>query len=130
MFISPRRSELNAIRRPSGDQAPRLSTRDVVSSADGRLSGFDQVTGKPVGQVVLEGVPQRGLRIQGTRAFVQVRRAKTKTVPAHDVLLAVSVGSMSLLWEFVDKGVAPGLPGVDGAAIAWPAAGGEVVLFR
>ncbi len=35
MFISPVRSELNAIDRPSGDQEPRLSTRVVLRIGSG-----------------------------------------------------------------------------------------------
>jgi len=102
----------------------------LVTGPDGHLDGFDQETGNPVGRVELSGTPQRGLRSLGDRVFVQVRRSKTRTTPAHDVLLAVSVEPLSLLWEYVDQGLAPGLHGVDSAVIAWPSAVGEVVLFR
>ncbi len=38
-FISPPRSELKAIERPSGDQAPRLSSRVVATTASGSPVG-------------------------------------------------------------------------------------------
>ncbi len=120
----------NLGRAPADGELVLAAGRVLVGGPDGRLDALDQATGKPVGRVELDGTPQRGLRILGDRAFVQVRRSKTRTMPAHDVLLAVSVEPLSLLWEYVDQGFAPGLHGVDSAVIAWPTSAGEVVLFR
>lgn len=97
---------------------------------DGALVAIDRSTGKILGQVPLVGVPQRGMRIQGQRLLVQLRRKKDKNAPAHDVLMAVHADQLVMLWEYADQGLSPGSPGVDGFMVALPSVSGEVILFR
>lgn len=102
----------------------------VAIDQKGDLVAFHRATGERLGQLHLDGSPQRGIKVQANRAFVQLRRSKTRTTPAHDVLQAVSLETMTLQWEYADQGVVPGLPGVDDLAVVWPTANSEVVLFR
>lgn len=104
--------------------------RVIAIEKDGQLVALARRTGLRTGQLALDGAAQRGLRVQGDRLFVVVRRAKTRQLPAHDVLQAISLGSMALLWEYVDQGLSPGAVGIDALNLAWPTSAGEVVLFR
>lgn len=102
----------------------------VVVDRQGELLTLAKTNGERTGKLQLDGLPQRGVKVQGNRALVPLRRPKTKNSAAHDVLQAVSIDTMNLQWEYVDQGVAPGLTGVDELVVAWPTAAGEVVLFR
>jgi outer membrane protein assembly factor BamB len=102
----------------------------VAIDQKGDLVAFHRATGERLGQLHLDGAPQRGLKVQGNRAFVQLRRPKVRNLPAHDVLQAVALDTMTLQWEYADQGVVPGLPGVDDLSVVWPTANSEVVLFR
>ena len=108
-----------------------LTAKVVVTiGADGHLLALDRATGAIVGRQPLDGVPQRGLRAQGNRVFVQLRRPRARNVPLHDVVQAWQVEPMVLSWEFADDGAAPGLPACDDFGVVVPSSAGEVVLFR
>ncbi|MBM4061686.1 MAG: DUF4388 domain-containing protein [Planctomycetes bacterium] len=113
---------------PDGDLALGPT---VVVAIDGEnaLVALRRDSGESVGRLPLDGNPHRGVKVQGNRTLVQLRRTQGRG-PASDVLLAVSTGTMVLQWEFADGGQAPGLVGADDLGIAWPSADGEVVLFR
>ncbi len=102
----------------------------VAFDRDGQLVVLERGDGAVRGRLPMDGTPQRGLRTQGNRVFVQLRRPRTRNLPAHDVVQAVQIEPLSLLWEFADGGPAPGLPGNDDFAVAVPATSGEVILFR
>jgi tetratricopeptide (TPR) repeat protein len=106
------------------------ATRLLALDQGNNLLALSRDKGQLEGQMALEGVPQHGIKVQGNRAFMQLRVAKDRNLPTHDVLHAVAIDSMTTLWQYVDQGVVPGLPGVDEMTIAWPSAAGEVVLFR
>jgi outer membrane protein assembly factor BamB len=102
----------------------------LVTGAEGKLLAIDRVSGRQVGAVQITGDLLPGMRLQGKRLLVQVRRARTREQPARDVLVAIDVPTMTIAWEHVDSGARPGLVGIDELTIALPSAGGEVVLFR
>jgi len=117
--------------RSVADGEMALSGQSVFAfHRDGSLVAIDRATGKITGRVPLQGAPQRGLRLQGQRLLLQLRRKKDKSVPAHDVLLAVHAEQLTLMWEFADQGYAPGQPGTDDFVVALPSVSGEVILFR
>jgi tetratricopeptide (TPR) repeat protein len=108
-----------------------LASKALVSfDRDGQLLIIDREKGSIVGRLPLDGAPQRGLRAQGNRVLVPLRRAKVRNVPMHDAVQAVQIDPLTLLWEFADEGLAPGLPGSDDFTVAVPSTSGEVVLFR
>jgi tetratricopeptide (TPR) repeat protein len=108
-----------------------LCAKSLVSlDREGQLIVIDRASGAITGRLPLDGVPQRGLRAQGNRVFVQLRRPKLRNVPMHDAVQAIQIDPLNLLWEFADEGVAPGLPGTDAFAVAVPSTSGEVILFR
>ncbi|MFY9344912.1 MAG: PQQ-binding-like beta-propeller repeat protein [Planctomycetota bacterium] len=108
-----------------------LSRSSVLAIAqDQTLVAIDRVAGSVSARVRTDGEPQSGLRGHGNRFLVQVRRPRARNTAAHDVLVAVDVDTMSVVWEYVDSGLRPGLPGSDELVVALPAAGGEVILFR
>ncbi len=115
---------------PTDGEMALAANAVVVVDRQGELIALGKSNGERTGQLQLDGLPQRGVKVQGNRALVALRRPKTKTSVAHDVLQAVSIDTMTLQWEYVDQGVAPGLTGVDELVVAWPTAAGEVVLFR
>lgn len=120
-----------AIGRNLVDGELAMGAKSLLSlDGEGQLVVIDRATGAIVGRQALDGVPQRGLRAQGNRVFVQLRRPKLRNVPIHDVVQAIQVEPLTLLWEFADQGVAPGLPGTDDFAVAVPSTSGEVILFR
>jgi tetratricopeptide (TPR) repeat protein len=104
----------------------------VALDGEGQLVSIDRQSGKLRGRLQLQGTPQRGIRTQGQRAFVWLRRPKRNKGDraTHDVVQAVHVEQMALLWEHADQGIYPGLPGADDFVVAVPSAGGEVILFR
>ena len=113
------------------DGAIAIARSTVLATAAGnRVLAFDRLTGASKGSLSLDGELLSGLRAHGNRALVQVRRAKTRARPAHDVLVAIDIETMTVQWEFAQEGLSPGLPGIDGAGFALPCATGEVVLFR
>jgi hypothetical protein len=119
--------------RNLGDGELAIGSQQVIAfNGKGELVFLDRQSGKQLGALHLDGTPMRGLRTQGQRAFVQLRRAKKKRgdLPTHDVIQAVHMEQMMLLWEHADEGVAPGLPGTDDFVVAVPRTTGEVVLFR
>ena len=105
-------------------------TTVLVVGADNTLFAIDRASGSVAAQVPLDGVVQNGLRLRGNRLLVQVRRAKTRSQPQRDVLLAFQSDSLGLLWEYSQDGVSPGMAGLDDLLIALPATTGELVLFR
>ncbi len=108
-----------------------LTAKAVVTfDRDGQLILLDREKGAITGRLQLDGVPQRGLRAQGNRVFVSLRRPKVRSLPMHDAVQAIQIEPLTLLWEFADEGVAPGLPGNDDFAVAVPSTSGEVILFR
>lgn len=120
-----------ALGRTVADGEMVLTGKGLVTFDDaGQLIVFDRDNGSVVGRLPLDGSPQRGLRAQGNRVLVPVRRAKVRQVPTHDAVQAIQVDPLTLLWEFADEGLAPGLPGCDGFSVAVPSTNGEVVLFR
>ncbi len=106
------------------------ASRLVAIDEQGNLIALRRENGERDGLLALEGVAQHGIRVQGNRAFVQLRVSKSRNLPTRDVLHAVALDTMTMLWQYVDQGVAPGLPGVDEMSVAWPSSTGEVVLFR
>ena len=102
----------------------------VAFGVDGKLVTIDRSAGKILRELQLDGTPQRGLRVLGQRALVQLRRQKTRTKPTHDVLQSIQLDSMALQWEYADSGLAPGVVGIDDFVVGLPSAGGEVILFR
>lgn len=102
----------------------------LVLANKNRLLAIDCASGREVAALALDGEPLSGMRVQGSRAFLQVRRPKTRTLPIRDVLVAIDVPTMTVAWEHVDAGQRPGLPGLDDLLVALPSASGEVVLFR
>lgn len=120
-----------ALGRTAADGELALARSAVLAiGADGRLLSIDRDTGAIAGTLQLDGEPQPGLRVQGNRALLQVRRPRTRQKPAYDVLLAVQIESMTMLWEHADTGSRPGTVGADEFHVAMPSASGEVVLFR
>ncbi len=108
-----------------------LTGKSLVSfDREGQLIVVDREKGTIVGRLALDGLPQRGLRAQGNRVLVPLRRPKVRNVAMHDAVQAVQIEPLTLLWEFADEGLAPGLPGCDDFAVAVPSTSGEVVLFR
>ncbi len=105
-------------------------TKLLAMVAGNKLVAIDRATGRQSAELSFDGDLQSGVRLQASRALVQVRRAKTRTLPARDVLVAIDVEAMTIAWEFVDTGLRPGLPAIDDMVMALPSAGGEVVLFR
>ena len=102
----------------------------VACDGEGRLLVVDRTIGKVLSATPLDGQPLPGMRVQGNRVLLQVRRGKVRNKAAHDVLIAFQHQSMTLSWEYAHSGVAPGMPGSDEFAIALPTTTGEVVLFR
>ena len=120
-----------AVGRSLGEGDLALGKSVVLAlGAGNQLLAIERTSGQQVGALALDGEVLPGLRLQGNRALLQVRRPKTRTQPARDVLVAVDVPTLSVAWEHVDAGVRPGLPGVDELVVALPSSGGEVVLFR
>jgi outer membrane protein assembly factor BamB/tetratricopeptide (TPR) repeat protein len=117
-------------RTPLDGQIALGATTVLVVDGSGALLALDRTTGKELGRTRLDGTPLAGLRVQGNRALLQVRRAKVRNKPSHDVLLAVDTSSMTLLWEYAQAGNGPGPAGSDDFAVALPTTTGEVVLFR
>ncbi|MBX3464557.1 MAG: PQQ-binding-like beta-propeller repeat protein [Planctomycetes bacterium] len=108
-----------------------LTAKSLVTfDRDGQLVVIDRATGTVTGRLALDGTPQRGLRTQRNRVFVQLRRPKIRSTPPHDVVQAIQVEPLTLLWEFADTGASPGLPGNDEFVVALPSTSGEVILFR
>jgi len=110
-----------------GDMA--LGDKRVLAVADGRVLSLDRATGAVRATL---GVSDQvlGVRAQGARAFVQLRRAKTRRKQAYDLLVAASVDSLSILWEYSLEATGPGPAGNDEFIVALPSSSGEVVLFR
>lgn len=102
----------------------------LALASDNRIVALCRKTGQKLGEARLTGDVLSGLRIQGGRVLAQVRRPKTRTAPARDVLIAIDIEPMTIAWEFVDSGLRPGLPGCSEHVLALPSAGGDIVLFR
>ncbi|MBL8753165.1 MAG: PQQ-binding-like beta-propeller repeat protein [Planctomycetes bacterium] len=102
----------------------------LAIGAKDSVVAIDRDKGLVTGTLSFDGEVQSGIRLQGARALVQVRRGKSRTKPAHDVLVAIEIDKMAIAWEFVDAGLRPGLPGLDDLTVAMPSAAGEVILFR
>lgn len=117
-------------RTPLDGQVALGAAAVLVVDDSGALLALDRATGKQLGKIQLDGAPLAGLRIQGHRALLQVRRAKVRNKPSHDVLLAVNTTSMTLLWEYAQAGNGPGPAGSDDLAVALSTTTGEVILFR
>ncbi len=117
-------------RTPLDGQLALGATAVFVVDGAGALVALDRTSGKLLGKVQLEGSVLSGLRVQGNRALLQVRRTKARNKPTHDVLIAVNVKTMTLLWEYAQAGNGPGPAGSDDFAIVLPTTTGEVVLFR
>jgi outer membrane protein assembly factor BamB/tetratricopeptide (TPR) repeat protein len=120
-----------AIGRTPGDADLALGKQVLlVIGAKDTVIAIDREKGQVAGTLSFDGEVQSGLRLQGGRLLVQVRRGKTRNKPAHDVLVAADLDPMAVAWEFVDTGLRPGHPGIDDVTIALPSAAGEVILFR
>ncbi len=117
--------------RAPSDGSIALTGSVVIAAASGnRLMAFDRLTGASKGTLTLDGELLAGIRVHGNRGLVQLRRAKSRARAAHDILVAIDVGTMNVQWEFAQEGLSPGLPGIDASGFALPCATGEVVLFR
>lgn len=79
---------------------------------------------------VLAGEAVVAVRAQGSRFFVQVRRASEADGGVRDALVAVSGSDAEVLWEFPLAGKLTGALGVDAMHVALPACDGRVVLFH
>lgn len=120
-----------AVGRPLADGELALGAAGLLTQdKDGNLLTLDRETGSVLGRLPADGALQRGIRVQGDRAFVQLRRQRTKSAPAHDVLQCLQLPGLGLQWEFTDQTLAPGGPGVDALAVAWATGQGEIILFR
>jgi len=102
----------------------------LAIGADNQLVAIDRTAGTISSELPLNGTPQRGLRVRGNRALVQLRRTKAKSRPAHDVLQSILIDSMTVQWEHADSGFTPGAPGMDEFVVGMPTADGEVILIR
>jgi len=117
--------------RPLADGDVALAEKVVLTlAADNRVLAICRTSGRQLGEVRLAGDALGGLRVQGGRALVQVRRGKTRSTPARDALVAIDIEAMAVAWEFVDSGLRPGQPGCDPLVAAMPSADGDIVLFR
>ena len=106
------------------------SRRLFCACDDGRLVTLDARTGTVASELTLNGTPQRSLRVRGNRALLQLRRQKTRTKPAHDLLQSILIDSMTVQWEHADSGFTPGAAGMDDLVVGMPTADGEVILIR
>lgn len=106
-----------------------LGQQSVVVAAEGRLVALDRNTGKLLGELPMEDTVL-GIKIQGNRAFARTRRPRSRAKPAHEVMVACTADTVSVLWEFVQAAEGPGAPGVDANVVALPTAAGDIVLFR
>jgi hypothetical protein len=102
----------------------------LAIGVDDHLLAIDRETGTVTSDLTLNVTPQRGLRVRGNRALLQLRRPKTKARPAHDVLQAIQIDTMTVQWEHADSGFTPGGPGMDEFVVGMPTADGEVILIR
>ena len=100
----------------------------MVAAKEGVLA-LDLVSGKRRGEMLTGDVIQ-GVTCQRGRTFVRLRRSGSQEISAHDVLVACSSDSASVLWQYVLPSTGSGSIGVDSPTIALPAASGQVVLFR
>jgi len=101
----------------------------VLVAAEGRVLALDRATGKKRGEWSTKDTVL-GIQIQGNRAFVRTRRARSRAKDAHDVLVACKAGTAEIQWEYAQPADGPGGLGVDANVVALPTAAGEVVLFR
>ncbi|HEU4418698.1 MAG TPA: PQQ-binding-like beta-propeller repeat protein [Planctomycetota bacterium] len=102
----------------------------LAIGADNHLVAIDRTTGIVSSDLTLNGTPQRSLRVRGNRALLQLRRPKSKTRPAHDLLQSIMIDSMTVQWEHADSGFTPGAAGMDDLVVGMPTADGEVILIR
>jgi tetratricopeptide (TPR) repeat protein len=102
----------------------------LAIDSDNQLVAIDRTTGEVSSRLALNGTPQRGLKVRGNRALVQLRRPKTKARPAHDVLQSIQIDSLTVQWEHADSGFTPGGAGMDEFVVGMPTADGEVILIR
>ncbi|MFM1874246.1 MAG: hypothetical protein RL398_3668 [Planctomycetota bacterium] len=99
-------------------------------AADGVLRILDPRSGALRAEASL-GIGQvLGIRAQGGRAFVKMRRPRHDKQPPADWLLAVDAASGEILWEYGDTAIVPGAPTTLADAVVWPSATKGVVLFR
>lgn len=106
-----------------------LGKTSVVVAAEGRVLALDRETGKKLGEHVSKDTVQ-GIQIQGNRAFVRMRRPRSRAKAGHDVMVALTADKAEIQWEYAQPANGPGALGVDANVVALPTAAGEVVLFR
>ena len=106
-----------------------ISQQSLMVVAKEGVLALDLVSGKRLGEMLTSDVVQ-GVSCQRGRTFVRVRRPGSQEIPAHDVLVACSSDSASVLWQYILPSTGSGSIGVDGSTVALPAASGQVVLFR
>ncbi len=117
-------------RTPADGELALAADTVLVIGPDQQLLALDRATGKESARLPLGAGNVHGLQVNGSRAFVSMRRPRERKRAAYDSLLAIDLSSVSLLWEYNDEGTSGGRPGMDDMIVAWPSAKGAVVLFR
>jgi outer membrane protein assembly factor BamB len=106
-----------------------LAKNSLLIAAEDRVLSLDLASGKRLGSMPTTGTV-KGMQAQGNRAFVRVRMPSTRKLPVHDVLIACSSDTATVMWEFVLPSTGPGTLGVDRNVVTLPAESGQIVVFR
>ena len=116
--------------QPVTDGTLVMAAEVVCCCSDDTLVIWNKQTGQERARLPLHGTVQPGVRIQGQRLLVRLRREKVRNLPDRDALQAVDLTSSTVLWEFEAEVISPGLFAVDNLTVAFPAATDQVVMFR
>ena len=112
------------------DGAITMGQGVVCWGGENKLVVWDQQSGEDLGHATLEGMVQPGMAVQSRRILVRLRRPQVGRQRARDVLQAVNLADLTVLWEFESSAVSPGSFGVDSFTVAFPGSADEVVTFR
>jgi outer membrane protein assembly factor BamB len=118
-----------AIGRVPQNREIALADSGVLVMSEGRLLRLDRQTGALLAELPIAD-PVHGVAVQQNRAFVQMRRPRTRRDRARDLLLAVQADTLEVLWEYVLPEEGPGLFGRDDLVVALPSSTGDIILFR
>ena len=102
----------------------------VAMSADQKLQLLGLNDGLLRATATLKGAPLPGILQVGKRLLVTMRMPRNGKIPAHDVLQALDIDDLGVLWDYVDVGSFTGPVTTDGEHILLPDSNGDVVIFR
>lgn len=115
-------------RRPVNGELALSGEHLVAIDANCNLVNIAIISGTIRDRLALAGLPQPAILAQGGRAYLRLRVTPIDKSLTHDRLCAVDLGTMTLLLQRDDVGVAPGFLGIDNGNAVWFSSGDELIL--